>query len=148
MGLIDAIGVGPVAVDTVVFIYFIEEHPTFLPIVEPLFEAIDAGRVRAVTSTLTLLETLVIPYRVGNAALADRYESLLSRSRNLSLVEIDRPLLRSAAALRARYAIKTPDSIQIASALSIPCRVFVTNDRRLPTIPGLEILEVSNPAFR
>lgn len=142
MGLIDAVGDGPVAIDTAVFIYFLEEHPVFLPIVEPLFEAIDAGRLRAVTSTLTLLETLVVPYRAGNLALAAQYEALLVRSRHLSLVDIDRPLLRAAAALRARHAIKTPDALQVAAALSAGCRSFVTNDRKLPTIPGLEVIDL------
>lgn len=142
MGLIDAVGDGPIAIDTAVFIYFLEEHPVFLPIVEPLFEAIDAGRVRAVTSTLTLLETLVIPYRAGNLALAAQYEALFVRSRHLSLVDIDRPLLRAAAALRARHAIKTPDALQVAAALSAGCRTLVTNDRKLPTIPGLEVIDL------
>lgn len=142
MGLIDAVGDGPIAIDTAVFIYFLEEHPVFLPIVEPLFEAIDAGRLRAVTSTLTLLETLVVPYRAGNIALAAQYEALLVRSRHLSLVDIDRPLLRAAAALRARHAIKTPDALQVAAALSAGCRSFVTNDRKLPTIPGLEVIDL------
>jgi hypothetical protein len=45
---------GPVGVDTAIFIYFIEEHPTFLPLVGPLFPEADGGRRQLVTSTLTL----------------------------------------------------------------------------------------------
>ena len=41
MGLIDELGAGPVALDTSVFIYFIEEHPQYLPVVEPVFAAVD-----------------------------------------------------------------------------------------------------------
>jgi len=37
MGLMADVGRGPVGVDTAIFIYFIEEHPRFLPLVEPLF---------------------------------------------------------------------------------------------------------------
>ena len=58
--------------------------------VEPLFVGLDGGRWSAVTSGLTLLETLVVPYRAGDTALAERYEALLSRSRGLRLVELDR----------------------------------------------------------
>ena len=79
------LGRGPVALDTVVFIYVIEEHPRFLPLVEPVFAAVDNGHWEAVTSALTLLETLVVPYRAGNASLADRYEGLLTRSRGIRL---------------------------------------------------------------
>ena len=38
------LGRGPVGVDTTVFIYFIEEHPQFLPLLEPLFREVDKGR--------------------------------------------------------------------------------------------------------
>ncbi len=62
MGLIERLLPGPVALDTSIFIYWLEEDPRFLPVVEPLFEAIDEERLRALTSGLTLLETLVMPY--------------------------------------------------------------------------------------
>ncbi len=60
MGLIEDIGSGPVGLDTVAFIYLIEEHPRFLPVVELLFTVIDEGALQGVTSALTLLETLVV----------------------------------------------------------------------------------------
>ena len=75
MGLIREIGDGQLALDTVAFIYFIEEHPRFLPVLDPVFAAIDEGRLPAFASSLTLLEVLVIPYRAGNVPLAERYGS-------------------------------------------------------------------------
>jgi hypothetical protein len=42
MGLMADLGGGPVGVDTAVFIYFIEEHPQFLPLVEPLLPVLQA----------------------------------------------------------------------------------------------------------
>ena len=144
MGLTEDIGQGPVALDTAAFIYLIEEHQRFLPIVEPLFEGIDAGHIQAVTSTLTLLETLVVPYRAGNVRLAECYEDVLSHSRGLELVEMDRHVLRAAAALRAKTAMKTPDAIQMATALTARCTAFVTNDRRLPRVPGIRSLSLSD----
>jgi len=39
------LGGGPVGADTAIFIYFIGEHPRFLPLVEPLFrEVLRAAR--------------------------------------------------------------------------------------------------------
>ena len=61
MGLMADLGGGAVGVDTAVFIYFIEEHPQFLPLVEPLFREVNEGRKELVTSALTLLEVLVVP---------------------------------------------------------------------------------------
>jgi predicted nucleic acid-binding protein len=142
--LIADLGRGPVGLDTVVFIYFIEEHPRFLPIVASVFSAVASTRLPAMTSGVTLLETLVIPYRSENTALAARYEALLTRSRGIRFMDLDRPLLRIAAQLRAVFSIKTPDALQLAAALSGGCSVYLTDDRSLPRIPGLEILQVSD----
>jgi predicted nucleic acid-binding protein len=143
MGLIDEVGAGPVALDTCVFIYYIEEHPAFLPIVEPVFKAVDRGKLQAVTSDLTLLEVLVVPYRMGDVRLAEKYEALLTRSRGLSVVGLSRSLLRGAARIRAAAGLKTPDAIQVATALAAGCTSLVTADRNIPDIGGLRIVDLA-----
>jgi predicted nucleic acid-binding protein len=144
VGLIADLGRGPVGLDTAVFIYFIEEHPRFLSVVAPVFSAVASARLPAITSGVTLLETLVIPYRSGNTELAARYEDLLTKSRGIRFVDLDRRLLRSAAHLRALFAVRTPDALQLAAALSGGCSAYLTNDRSLPRIPGIEIFQVSD----
>ena len=142
MGLIDDLGPGRVGVDTAIFIYFIEENDRFLPIIAPLFHAADEGRRELVASALTLLEVLVVPYRAGNQLLADRYEALLTRSRGVALVDFTRNHLRMAAQLRAATGMRTPDALQLAAALGARCTSFLTNDRRLPVLPGLRIIQL------
>ena len=144
MGLMNDIGRGPVGVDTVIFIYFIEEHPQFLRVIEPLFREVDEGRLELITSALTLLEVLVVPYRTGDHLLAGRYESILTRSRGVRIADISRDHLRAAAQLRAKTGVKTPDSLQLVAALSAGCTAFLTNDRELPTVPGLRILQTAS----
>lgn len=144
MGLLSDLGDGPVALDTSIFLYFIEEHSLYLPLVQPLFEAIDAGELEAVTSSLTLLEVLVIPYRFSNAALVERYETLLTKSQGLRLVDLDRDFLRAVAQVRATTRVKTPDAIQLAAAMAAGCPVFLTNDDRIPDLPGLRVLLLDN----
>ena len=144
MGLIEDLKPGPVALDTQVFIYFIEEERRFLPLVKALFEAIDRGDLVGVTSGLTLMEVLVVPYRSGNFALADRYEALLTNSRGLRFIEVDRRLLKAAAQIRATFKLKPPDAIQVAAALVGDCNSFLTNDRRIPAVPGLKFLQLKN----
>ena len=117
MGMMADLGEGLVAIDTTVFIYFIEEDPRFLPLVDPLFREADQGTRELVTSALTLLEVLVVPYRVGNRLLADRYEALLTRSRGIRIVDLTRDQLRAAAQLRATTGIKTPDALQLVAAI-------------------------------
>lgn len=142
MGLSEDLGRGRVALDTSIFIYFIEEHPDYLPLISPIFEDGDAGRRELVTSALTMLEVLVVPFRAGDIPLAERYEVLLTRSRGLTLVDVDRVQLRTAAQLRVLHDTRTPDALQLAAALSTRCAAFLTNDRRLPALPGLRILQL------
>ncbi len=144
MGLMSDLGSGAVAIDTAVFIYFIEEDPRFLPHILPLFVEADQGERVLVTSSLTLLEVLVVPYRAGNRQLAERYEHLLTRSRGVRLIDLTRDQLRAAAQLRAATGLKTPDALQLTAALGAGCTAFVTNDRRLPVVPGLHVLQLSS----
>ncbi|MEM9173694.1 MAG: PIN domain-containing protein [Myxococcota bacterium] len=146
MGLIDSLGEGPIALDTAIFIYWIEENPTYLAKVEPLFRAIVSGEIEAVTSAITLLEVLVVPYRAGKVALAERYERLLTRAPHLQLVDIDRQQLRAAAQLRAVHGVRTPDALQLAAGLATRATTMITNDRRLPAISGLEVLKLGDLA--
>ena len=142
MGLIADLGAGPIALDTSIFIYFIEEHPDYLHHLTPVFSAVASGKLEIATSAVTLLEGLVVPYRARNISLAERYEALLTRSRGLHLVEIDRFQIRAAAQIRANYRIGTPDALQMAAALSRRCSALLTNDREMPELPGLKILQL------
>jgi predicted nucleic acid-binding protein len=147
VGLIEALGTGPTAVDTAIFIYLIEENPRYLPVIRPLFEQVDRGEREVVTSAITLLEVLVVPYRTGELALAERYEALLTRGRGIRMVELDRTQLRATAQLRARHSgLRTPDAVQLAAALTGSCTALVTNDRRFPEVPGLDIVQLSQYA--
>src|SRR5437868_9891889 len=125
MGLMADLVRGPVGVDTAVFIYFIAEHTQFLPLVEPLFREVNEGRSKElVTSTLTLLEVLVVPYRSGDHLLAGRYEALLTQSCGVRVAEISRDHLRAAAQLRAETGVQMPDSLQLVAALAAPAALL------------------------
>jgi predicted nucleic acid-binding protein len=146
VGLITDLGRGPVGADTALFIYLIEERSPFLSLIEPLFREADKGRRELVTSAITLLEVLVVPYRGGNRPLAERYEALLMRSRGVRVVDLSVDQLRAAAQLRATLGVKTPDALQIVAALTGGCTTFVTNDRRIPSIPGMRVLQLADYA--
>jgi predicted nucleic acid-binding protein len=144
VGLSADAGPGDVAIDTAIVIYFIEESTRYLPLVLPLFLEANEGRRTLVTSSLTLLEVLVVPYRAGNRQLALEYERLLTGSRGLRLIDFTRDHLRAAAHLRATTGVKTPDALQLAVAIGAGCRAFITNDRRLSGAPGIRVLQLSD----
>jgi predicted nucleic acid-binding protein len=146
LGLSADLGIGRIGVDTAIFIYLIEEDPRFMPLVEPLFEDVAGGRREIVTSALTLLEVLVVPYKARNVELAGRYEDLLTNSRGIAVVDLSRDQLRTAAHLRAATGMKTPDALQLAAALSARCTAFLTNDRRIPALREMRVLQLSEYA--
>ena len=58
------------------------------------------------------------------------------------LIEENPAYAEQAARLRADYNIRTPDAIQINTALSAGASHFFTNDIRLPEIPSIQILSI------
>jgi predicted nucleic acid-binding protein len=144
MGLMDDLGSERIGVDSAIFIYFIEAAPVWLPLITPLFRAADSGQRELITSSITLLEVLVVPYRANNDALAARYEALLTNSRGVRLIDVTRDQLRRASRLRASTGMRTPDALQLGAAQEAGCSAFLTNDRRLPAVPGLRILQLAS----
>jgi predicted nucleic acid-binding protein len=81
-----------------------------------------------VTSTITMLELLVQPYRHSDIDRVNRFYALLSTFPHLEWVA---PTLRVAdvgAQLRADYNLRTPDALQAATALTNGATGFVSND--------------------
>jgi len=139
--IVDALkGVHRLAVDTAPFIYYIEENPSYLPRIAPIFLAADAAQIVLVTSTITVAEVLIHPLRLGAMNLRDEYLDLFLHSANLELQSIDVEVAQRAAALRAVHNIRLPDALQIAAALHTGCTAFLTNDQQLSRINNLRVL--------
>jgi predicted nucleic acid-binding protein len=126
-----------VGLDTAPLIYYIEEDPTYLPLLDPFFQALAGGELRVVTSTVTLVEVLTQPLRQGAGELARQYRDLLLSTEGLTVRAVSAAIAEEAARLRAVHELRTPDAIQLASARLAGAYSFVTNDRRLPAVPEL-----------
>jgi predicted nucleic acid-binding protein len=120
-----------IGLDTSVFIYHLEGHTRYLPLTQELLAGVQAGRQRAITSTITVMELTVRPWQVGRPAVAREYEALLVHFPHLTLADVTRDVARRAAQLRARHRIRPADALHVATALVHRATGFVTNDRRL-----------------
>jgi predicted nucleic acid-binding protein len=129
-----------VGLDTAPLIYFIEENSIYLERVCAFFTAMEQGEFQVVSSTLILTEVLVHPLRASNTALAQDYRDILCNQENLTIVSVSPAIAERAAQLRAKHNLRTPDAIQIATALQANATFFITNDTHLPAISDLEIL--------
>jgi len=128
--------------DTAPIIYFIEENRTYLPALKEVFLKIDQGLVSAISSFITLIELLVKPLQVKEYDVAGKYRDLMLGSPCFTLYPVERTVSEKAAELRAKYGagFKTPDAIQIATAVSFGAQLFITNDRNLKRVQEIEIL--------
>jgi predicted nucleic acid-binding protein len=106
-----------VGLDTAPLIYFIEQNEAYLKLVRPFFQAMSQGDFQVVTSALTLTEVLVHPLRSGNIELAEQYRDIILEQENLITVPVSVEIAEIAAQLRARQNLRTPDAIQIATAM-------------------------------
>jgi predicted nucleic acid-binding protein len=141
VGWLDDLQGKTVGLDTAPLIYFIEENPAYIETVRSFFEAMDRGDFLVVTSTVTLLEVLVHPFRSNNRKLAAEYRDILLNSK-LTILEVSTSIAEQAAQLRAAHNIRTPDAIQVSAALSAGASHFLTNDIRLPEIPSIQIFSL------
>jgi predicted nucleic acid-binding protein len=140
MGWIDSLRGSVVGLDTTPLIYFIEENPAYLKVVDPFFEAVALGEITVITSVIALLEVLVHPIRNADTKLAQKYRDILLDSEGLTTILLDQDIAEEAARLRAFHNIRTPDSIQMATAIIGKAEFFLTNDIRLPSLPNLKTL--------
>jgi len=119
---------GSVYVDANTIIYRVEAVQPYLQVTQPLWDALDRGTQLVVTSELSLLEVLVKPLQQSNLLLQQLFEGILYGTPGLTCVPITRQILETAANLRATINIKAPDAIHAATALTMGCTQFVTND--------------------
>jgi len=83
---------------------------------------------------------LVHPLRTGNKSLAEKYREILLYSEGLTTFEVLNDISEKAAELRAKYSIKTPDAIQIATAIIHGANNFLTNDPVLKKVDSVKVL--------
>ena len=130
-----------VGLDTMVFVYAFERHAEFGPACEAILRSIEAGEVEAVMSSLVLGELLVRPFRENRPDVVHRYLDTLGRLPHLEQVPADGPICQRAAQLRGQApALRLPDAVHIATAISRGATALISSDARLPANAGLTIL--------
>jgi predicted nucleic acid-binding protein len=144
MGLINSLAGKKIFLDTAPLIYFIEEHPYYAPLLSELFISERIPFCRFVSSVITLTEVLVLPLREGKNDLAQKYEAILINSQSIDILGINIETAKITAQLRAKYSLKTPDAIQIATAIYCSADYFLTNDKRLKSIKEIKIITLED----
>lgn len=130
-----------IGLDSMCFIYLFSDNPRFSPLVETVFNLMGSKKIQGVTSAITVIETLVLPEATNNQLLIAEYENVFTHVPNVDIVPVDWHVCRIAAKLRATYrSIRTPDAVQMATALVKDCTVFLTNDKKLKQVREIKVV--------
>jgi len=130
--------------DTNLFIYQIEFHPAWGPKVSALVAYQEAQGISIMTSALTLGEVLVKPTKDSRNDLILAYETLFA---DIECVPIGQDVARQFASLRADHGVKSPDALQLASAMVGAATAFITNDERLSRLSSSRLTIYSLDGF-
>ena len=77
MGLIEMLQEKTVFFDTAPFIYVFENKLPYKQLLTPVFLAVDAGTIHAVSSLITVVEVLSKPYGLEQWDLIEKYRTFL-----------------------------------------------------------------------
>ena len=129
-----------IALDTSVFIYQLEANTRYVNLTDEIFLGLEEQRNKAVTSTVTMTELLVHPYRDSDQQRIDEFYAFLSRYPNLNWIAPSLEIADLAAQLRALHRLRTPDSLQAATAIHASATGFITNDSAFMRVHSFETL--------
>jgi predicted nucleic acid-binding protein len=127
-------------VDTAPIIYFLEDHRILAPRFAGLFQRAADGDVAIAISAITLAEVVAGPIRQGNEMLAETYRAALTRGAGWTVVPVSEEIAVAAARIRARYRLRLPDAIQLATVVATGAHALVTYDRDFRLVRDVRVI--------
>ena len=119
--------------DTNAIIYYLDEEPTVVPLLEPIL----GQDIAIFVSVVTELELLSHP-GLTEEDMATIQQLLTS----VVIFPLESRLAQLAGALRRQYHLKTPDSVVAATALLTHTTLVTRNIRDFQGIDGLSLLPI------
>ncbi|MCO5248162.1 MAG: PIN domain-containing protein [Chitinophagales bacterium] len=72
------------------------------------------------------------------------YKNILTTAPSIELYDVSSKVADQAAQLRAKYNLRTPDSIQLATCLEVGADYFLTNDHRLKIVSEIDVITMND----
>jgi predicted nucleic acid-binding protein len=133
-----------IALDTSIFIYQLEANPRYAALTDHVFAWLERPGHSAVTSTITMTELLVQPYRTSDEEKVNEFYALLSTYPNLEWIAPTLEIADIAAGIRARHRLRTPDALQAATAFESRATGMITNDLAFERLTDFETMVLEN----
>jgi len=127
--------------DSMLFIYWLEDHPQYAKQVDAIHSRMKQRQDRLITGAFTFGEVLAGTYRKGRAELADQFRTLL-RSVVVEVVPFTVETAEHYARIRGALGTTPADAIHLASAAQSGTDLFLTNDKSLvgKIVPGIQFI--------
>lgn len=127
--------------DTMLFIYWLEEHPQYARRVDEIYARMKARQDQLLTGSFTFGEVLAGFYRKG---LTDRAKEIRWRMQELVAEVVDYTVETADryGQIRGSLGLAPADAIHMASAAQAGTDLFLTNDKRLvgKFVPGIQFV--------
>ena len=133
-------GITRIHVDSAPLIYFVERNPVYIERMKSIMQRVRPTGLHLSFSVITVPEVLNKPIAQGDEKLQSLYRALLTQTRNVELHPLTLAIAEKAASLRAAHNLRTPDAIQIATAVETGCDAFLTNDKDFKRVAALRVL--------
>ena len=128
-----------IGLDSMLFIYHFEKYKTFWQKTKIIFQLLEKGKFRGITSVIAIIEILTKPKKENDYFLVKEYKELLTTFPNLDIANVELEIADLASSLRAKYGLTTPDAILIASALQTKASGYITSDVKLKKVKEIEV---------
>lgn len=139
----DVISARKLYIDANMIIYFAEADDDKQDKAEALFAYAEENGVPLITSEITIAECLRGVFQEGKTDAEAKYRRLFYEVGFFVLVPVLRETIEESARIGAANRLRLVDAIHVASALSVGCDVFVTNDHGIKSIDGLKVVQLS-----
>ena len=127
--------------DTMLFIYWLEEHPYYARRVDEIYLRMKVRQDQLLTGSFTFGEVLAGFYRKG---LTDRAKEIRGRMQELVTEVVDYTIETADryGQIRGTFGLAPADAIHLASAAQAGTDLFLTNDKRLvgKFVPGIQFV--------
>jgi uncharacterized protein len=134
--------------DTMLFVYWLEEHPQHAAIVQRIFDRMEKRCDILCTSVFTVGEILIGPYKKGALDTARQIREFF-RPPNVEVLPFTSETAERFAEIRGVHRVAPADAIHLATAAHSNIDLFLTNDRRLVplVIPGIQFIASMDAAL-
>ncbi|MBT3275566.1 MAG: PIN domain-containing protein [Spirochaetales bacterium] len=129
--------------DTAPFIYYFEDNRDYVRLIDQLLSSIFENNSSFVTSYITYIELITKPKQLGRNDIVAKYRDYFTNSDNLSIYPLNLMVSEKVAEIKANYNFKTPDAIQIATAIICGADYIITNDKSWKKITEASVLILS-----